>query len=574
MSNQEKNTIKELQKAPVIGVSEQLKQEFQLLHETRLSNGMTKYSNTTVDTLAANLVCRKYANLCFEFTHYAWMILHSKGLTRATKQQLLLFFWCDHGHHKTGCQAYFERSLRLYSNRVNDSQELNLSESSMDKVQENRLITVTSNMRLNVEIELVSMQINQYSFSIHYSRANLLACFIEWLILVIPNLLSLLTERLLGNGASSIRETANYLQKQIYGYLGKHLNPVKLQKRYQAMASFYGTQSLDCELILSFWRYSKMHEGCSKYSSVVDDSLAYHYALKTDELYQSQHRAESLEHMLHSNISEQDTIYETLLVKQSEINIDALEKTPKVLNRRQLDMVDFMIENHDLSVQLPTTYLRLKTFGSAQAKIIQALREHKLTDLDDYIDQGYQHSVDYLIAIRNSNIQALMAIFAITSKIQLRQACVLLIDICKHSRKYSEHINELKNLLSEFFKQSSNFKQKKLLDSKHNIELSKDFAQACGEWRLKFDWFNELMREISDAHKSINRSGFTDKTLLKANDYQVSLDNILKLNTLIVKMLKQIQEQQLARLEKFQADRCIFISEFNQMYLQDENKHE
>ena len=546
----------------VLGVSEQLKQEFMLLQETQLLDGQNKFSGKSVSALASHLVCRNYSNLCYEFSHYCWMILHANGVEKSNQNNLLSFFWVNNGHHKAGCAAFFQKSLshaQLQHHHLS-KQQGNEKESTLATT-----IRVANNKTLLVFNEKVVLEINEHQFAIHFSRANILACLMEWLILVVPSLLETMTNNLLGQGTSAVKELATWLQKQIYAYLGQHLQPAKLQKRYRLLNNFYQSRGVDCQSILSFWQQHKFFEGCAKYSNVLNDSIAFDCANKLE------HEYANATNLLQGDDIQADSqsIFDEMVTIES-IDIRGLANEPKVYNKKQLELVSFMAQHPINAIKYSQSYLRLAIFANAQSRIIQGVRDSKLDILTNYIENDYNGCVQGLSNVVEVNNQALMAMYPILTNLSCKHACVLLIKLCQHTACYKDYSAKLVELFNQFY---SDFEAKLAVQEKSDVSecnLRKAYLEACTNWQASFSWFNDLIKQTEDSLKMNNRKGFTKQTLLQSGNYVQAAESLLKLNQIINKILLLTKKQNMASDENFDADRSIFLTEFSELYIQDE----
>lgn len=537
------------------GVSEQLKAEFDMLREVNCSAGKIKFSATTVDTLAQHIVCRHYSNLCYEFAHLNWALIHANtNNTTRIQTALVSYYWLDQCHWSQYFKKYFsnlcepidaahKHKIGLYTNH-------NLSADTANKN------------------EGITLQIYDHTFSISASRANLLACFMEWIICVVPDLLNTIEASLHGKGHNGIREFSSALQKQIYDYLSNHLPPAKLQQRFRLIQNWYNTspkKPINNENLLDFWQQHNSVEGYGKYSNVLKDSLSYLSALSMVETgINVQHADNSLDGVersyqqgINSRIVEEDPHYFDIVRLhrgQTTLAIAELLNTPKVLNKQQLELFELFSQYPQHLLPLSSSWLRLQVFGKIQHQIIQMLRIKNplVADSQRYAqlsDLDYQQVAHNCVCLMASNQQSLLAISQLLLGFSPNQACLILLKLLPQMPSFALYTKEFEILLDD--------------TESANDTINKELMS---QWRLSYPWINKLFKQAELALKQINRQGFTAATLLQSEDYLRCAEMLFDLNKLIKQVVKQINKKDLDSQEKFDADRFIFLSEFAALY--------
>jgi hypothetical protein len=547
------------------GVSEQLKSEFDLLRDLRSDNGQHKFTSRTVDTLAQHLVCRHYSNLCYEFAHINWALVflnantHSARSTGSIQHALLDFYWI------TQCQSS-SRFARYFDHIVNVGEPQTTSSISVEYAGGANSGSMPSSQNPRAAIVI---NIYEHRFTISASRANLLACFMEWLICIIPNLLGLIESTLLGQGHNAIREFSSVLQKHIYNYLKDHLPAAKLQSRYRLMQSFYKAQAdtqqstLNDETVLKFWQLHNKEEGYGKFSSVVRDSLSYQKALDITQTGTKLQYAESIsETDQSSHFSDENDSAEMfqLLSQTGHYLIDAsvLLEAPKALNKSSFELIELAANYPQYIVPLSISWLRVNVFGKAQNQIIQFARMKKLTQnkSDDFsvlVEQDYKEIVHTSIKLMANNQQTLLAIVHLLLSEKPKQACLILLKLMNGLPLYEKHIDAFSQMLNN-----------------ENMKHDSLGQATLATWQLSHPWFKSLIVESSKAFKHINRQGFTEKTRLNPHQYVSTAEILFDLNKLIKQLLRHINQNNSHTVSNFEADRFIFLNEFSSLYSRDD----
>ena len=585
------------------GVSEHLKAEFDMLRDVYGHNNHVKFSAKTVDTLAQHLVCRHYGNLCYEFSHLNWALvfLHTQTNTHKTsgvQHALLDFYWlskCQNAHDFT---SYFGDLCEAssHANNANNSPiAVTLNQGAVNKAGDYDLLRAQGHNTNASLLAGITLTIHGHHFTINATRANLLACFMEWLICVVPNILSLIETTLLGKGHNAIREFSSVLQKHIYDYLSQHLPTAKLQLRFRLMQSFYqqNAQSdpsqtikssvVNDETVLNFWRAHNTQEGYGKYSWVVKDSLAFKQALQIVQAGLSVEHAndidasfESISGPLLADIDGQSHSISTAIFThlgqldaQYSIDVKCLAEKPKVLSKQQVEWLELAARYPQFIVPLSATWLRTQVFGKAQHQIIQLVRMRRLQSLGikaaaDYTglcEQHYEQTRHECISLLASNQQTLLAIVDILLPTNSAQACLVLLKLMNTLPTYEAHVNEFSLILDEYFAVQAN----------QSIGIT---AQTLSQWQLRKPWFNDVIKQCRVARKHINREGFTTKTLLEPEHYARCAQPLFDLNKLLKQLVSSINKHQQHGEAKFEADRLIFTSEFYALYSQNGTKDE
>lgn len=548
------------------GLSEQLKSDFDLLREVNDKNGIPKFTSKSVDSLAQHLVCRHYSKLCYELSHLLWSIifLQSKGHSNASIQQALLnYFWIRQCHSSSTFRTYFEDALST-------TVEQNLAAISL---------TLCGSCKATNQIDSgsdsaqssspgISLNIYDHSFKIHASRANILACFMEWLVCVIPDILHGAEETLLGKGHNAISEFSSHLQKQIYAYLGDKLPPAKLQMRYRMMQSFFQAQSSDGNSIvndgsiLQFWLSHNEQEGYTKFSSVLKDCLSYQQALAITDTSLHQRYAQSDTDLGSDNdIAFAQNLFEasSSYANEHSIDIKSLSQAPKALNKQASELIELAATYPKFMVPLSLTWLRFQSFANVQHKLIQRSRTQQYSNIatdkfNALFEQDYLQIYKASIGLLAGNQQTLLAIVHILLPRAPAQACLILLKLMPSLPKYKMYFEDFSALL----------------DGKDCLSL--EFGQASlAQWQLSYPWFKELINQSQLAYKKINREGFTAKSVLEEHEYTRCAEHLFDLNKLIKQLLSAIKQNSQQSVANYRADRFIFSNEFTRLYLQDAN---
>ena len=537
------------------GVSEQLKAEFDMLRDVNCTEGKIKFSSSTVDSLAQHIVCRHYSKLCYEFAHLNWALIYSHtNSTNSIQNTLVSFYWLEQCHWPQYFKRYFTNlcepietkqasNIGLYTNNNVNGDSANISEG-------------------------ITLHVYDHIFSISASRANILTCFMEWIICVVPDLLNTMEVSLHGKGHNGIREFSSVLQKHIYDYLSQHLPPAKLQQRFRLIQNWYNTSPkipINDENLLDFWQQHNSIEGYGKYSNVVKDSLSYLSALSMVEtsvsIQHADNTLDSVERMseqYRSNLIEEDDDYyfeSVMLYKmQTALPISDLLNTPKALNKQQHELFELFSQYPQHLMPLSSTWLRVQVFGKVQHKIIQMMRVKNplASDTEHYAslnDADYQQVIHDCVRLIANNQQCLLAISQIMLAFSPNQACLILLKLLPQMPSFDSYTNEFSTLLED------SVSTDKMLNK--TIVL---------QWQLSYPWVNRLFKQAELALKQINRQGFTASTLLPSEDYLRCAELLFDLNKLIKQVVKKISKQNHSSQEKFEADRIIFLSEFTALY--------
>lgn len=537
------------------GVSEQLKAEFDLLREVNCTEGKIKFSSSTVDKLAQHIVCRHYSKLCYEFSHLNWALIHANTNSASSIQNALVhYYWLEQ------CQwpQYFKQYFANLCEPIESAQE--------------HKIGLYTNHNVSGDIsnisEGITLQVYDHVFSISASRANILACFMEWIIGVVPDLLNTMEVSLHGKGHNGIREFSSSLQKQIYDYLSVHLPPAKLQQRFRLIQNWYKLspkKAMNDNNLFDFWQQHNSIEGYGKYSNVVKDSLSYLNALSIVETSTSVlHAANALDST--EGLNEQNTHAFTVqdeahyfdvvrqYAAQTVLPISDLLSAPKALNKQQLELFELFSQYPQHLLPLSSTWLRLQIFGKVQHKIIQMTRvkDPLATDSKNYMrlyDADYLKITHDCVRLMASNQQCLLAISQLMLSFSPNQACLILLKLLPQMPSFDIYTPEFSALLEEA------------------VSAGKSIDKATVlQWQLSYPWLNKLFKQTEIALKQINRQGFTDSSLLPSEDYLRCAELLFDLNKLIKQAVKEINKKNQDSQEKFEADRLIFHSEFATLY--------
>lgn len=534
------------------GVSEQLKAEFDLLRDIPGAKASFKFTSKTVDTLAQHLVCRNYGNLCYEFVHLNWALIftHAQRPTRGSIEHSLLdYYWISQCTSPRSFMAHF----------------MPADERFMDTTGEPIAVIVNTHTSTQHPAS-IKVVIHDHSFTISASRANLLACMMEWLICVIPDVLALIENALLGKGHNAISEFSSFLQKRIYAYLADCLPPAKLQLRFRLMQAWFtqnGAHSqsiVNDENLLNFWMQHKHQEGYGKYSSVLKDSLSYLQALDIAQTsmslhytYSSEDQAEQGGDDLFENDVDSASLFNASMqyVSVYSINVRALSAHPKALTKGQLEYVELLALYPQYIAALSLSWLRGQVFGKVQHQIIQSLRMKQASQYPTLIEQNYQDIRRAAIDLMASNQQTLLAIVDILRADSPNQACLILL-----------------KLMSSLAAQQSNIRIfTDLLNTVSDVGIN---ASNLAAWQLAHPWLKSLLGECQRARKHINREGFTHKTLRSAQDYLSCAEGLFDVNKSIKQVVTHINKKEQHKDENFVADRLIFLNEFTTLYLSGE----
>ncbi len=531
------------------GVSEQLRSEFDMLREVSNAQGYAKYSTKTVHVLAQHIVCRHYGNLCYELAHLNWAILHADK-ERVSSQALLNFYWIS------GCSSS-QKMTQFFAQRAHNC-DTGLP-----------VISVLNDAKIEVDTQAIRLSIYDHVFVVNGARSNLLS--MEWLVVIIPDLLTLIATHLHGKGLNAIKTLASEIQKQIYAYLGAHMPPAKLQQRHRLLSQWHQEKALtniSDDSILQFWQQYNTFEGYVKFSHVVTDILGFMQARDIAQAQTNLTYATSTTNVdgnfsdINSgeNSLENDREFgKTLALSRSNIDLHRLMQNPKALNKQQVELVTIMTEFPEYIMQVLLSYLRVQTFGKRQHQMIQAQRvlskNHLKISTDLLKDIGtYQDVLHQCVLLQATNQQSLLAIAQLLlNQEQYTQACLILL-------KLSQQIPSLHVYRQSFAA---------LLDGlgKQGKSLSKTILN---EWQLAQPAYQQLVVQSKLALKQINRSGFTSSSLLEPDDYIISAELLFDLNVLLTRVISNINKNNLVQQGKFEADRLIFTNEFHKLYTADD----
>ncbi|MDT0594054.1 hypothetical protein [Glaciecola petra] len=513
------------------GVSAQLSNDFSLLRETKTCCGTNrKFFDKSVDLLARNIICRNYGSLCFELSHLCWAIIH-----HSPKSNLIDFFWLQNSHTPNGFMQFFEK----------DKEQAHLLEHAQISIHENTL----------------SMTLFKKSFLIHASRANILSCFMEWLVGSLESILDKIETCLYGEGFNAIKALSSLLQKLIYAYLSEHLPTAKLQRRLRLLDDFYCKTTspnneqlnkclvIDDANILAFWQKYKNIEGHSKYFAVVEESLTYVNAIEEVRNKGFVANAQSTENFMLESVLSTEQLFACLPQdKQDNIDYESLLNPPKALTKQQYSIIK-LLSSHFEILMFAQSWLRANCFGQAQNAILQSIRQKQTIDIEDAISKeaDYEqlvHQVLQLIEHNNDTLLANIAVLQMLEPFMALSIIQLMVDA-------DERYERLAIMLKIEFARHTNANSDDLLKI---IE-----GQAC---------YREFTQKASKALQKNNRKGFTDKSMMSVSNYIYCSQQLLSLNSHLKLLLASIEELGLSETSKFSTDRLIFIEELSQLYSQ------
>ncbi|MFT6268377.1 MAG: hypothetical protein ACJAVV_001185 [Alphaproteobacteria bacterium] len=566
------------------GVSEHLKAEFEMLRDVEGNNGNAKFTNKTVDSLAQHLVCRNYGNLCYEFAHINWALIFTNTNTNRPsniQQALLDFYWITQCSSSSAFSAYFKKiDIDSKANANSPITVISIAGDKLVKEPKSRSGSSSTHLDTSTKPSMsgITINIHEHSFTISATRANLLACFAEWLVCVVPDLLGLIENMLLGKGHNAIREFSSVLQKHIYYYLSEHLPPAKLQLRYRLLQSWYqdnaytNLSDINDGSLLKFWQQHNTQEGYGKFSSVVKDSLSYQHALDITHTsvslqyaVNSDDMAEELPDLLPEDADAQGSAIFSLAAQYDAthmIDAKSLLNTPKVLNKQQFELIELAARYPYYILPLVTTWLRLQVFGKAQHQIIQLVRIKRLNigceqDYFALCEHDYEDVKHACVSLMASNQQVLLAIVDVLITETPKQACLILLKLMSSMSKYEAYVSSFARMLDE--------------SSDLNInEVSAVNLSTLAQWQLTNPWLKDLLGQCRIAFKHINREGFTAKSLLGSHCYISSAERLFDLNKTLKQLVTNINNKEQHSAAKFEADRLIFTNEFFTLYSQDD----
>ena len=531
------------------GVSEQLRAEFDMLRDVPSKHGAHKFSERTVGKIAQHLVCRNYANLCYEFAHLNWAIVNIDASVLEPEQALIEFYWLQEVNTKNSFVEYFEQALATRATQ-------NLGMGADDT------LVIFNGAKMSLFDAQLKMSINRHEFLLNANRANLFSCFMEWLIACVPNLLSDISTFLLDKGSNSISDFATHLQKTIYQYLGEHLPALKLQQRYRLLASWYERRPTQCsedKSLLEFWQCHNQHEGFGKYSNTLKETLSYFKAIEISETSMQVQFAKSIDQNADSSgdslsWSESNLHFERLQVNEDNgLNVFLFTQEIKVLSKIQYELIALLCDNDNEAIRLPLSYIRNTLFGKIQHQVIQAKRNQAIahsSEIDALIIQDYQAIKKALVSLQASNLQALYAFCHILiDRQEMNEAMFLLLKLTKHIPSQSEYYQSLVNLVKDI-----------------------DNAESLGEKELGLlsasnPWFANMLMQMKKAFQQINRKGFTTKTLVDTEQYLECAKDLFSLNKRLKTLIKQADKSNAFESKNFEADRFIFLDEFTKLYI-------
>lgn len=541
------------------GVSDQLKAEFDMLREVKCAQGKIKFPTKTVDALAQHIVCRHYSNICYEFSHLNWALIYANtNSSTGIQTGLLNYYWIEQCHWPQHFKQYFSNLCQPKEDQQGQAITLNIDNNLPNDSQE--------------KAAGITLRVYDHIFSISASRANILACFMEWIICVVPGLMKTMEESLHGKGHNGIREFSSFLQKQIYAYLSNHLPPAKLQQRFRLIQNWYSApipKQINDDNLLDFWQQHSTIEGYGKYSNVVKDSLSYLTALAMVETsFNVQYANTSLDpsdpqsepYSNDTNLSEANQQFEWVsqFSTHSDFSIVRLLDGPKALNKQQFELFELFSKYPQHLLPLSGTWLRLQIFGKVQHQIIQMLRvkDTLATDAQHYFQlcqSDYQQITHNSVHLMASNQQSLLAISQLMLAFSPTQACLILLKLMPQIPSFETYTQDFATLLENAVSGGQTISKKSIL-----------------QWQLSYPWINTLFKQTELALKQINRQGFTPATLLQGEDYLQCAELLFDLNKLIKQVVKQINKKEQDSQEKFDADRHIFLSEFSTLYAHNE----
>ncbi|MGB3727296.1 MAG: hypothetical protein WA981_16210 [Glaciecola sp.] len=505
------------------GVSDQLRAEFDMLRDVSIDHGSDsatypyKFTQKSVDMLARQVVCRNYGNACYELSHLCWLIIHTQQDASAS---LVNYFWLRNITNHTRFIEYFSGHTRIYHCNVPNA-EIHFSQAQ------------------------ITLKLHQHQFTVSASRANYLACLIEWLMCVIHDLNGLITNTLLGKGFNAICELSSVLQSKIYQHIGAHLPTAKLLQRYRLLEHWYNSNNapVNDDNILLFWRDNNTLEGQLKYDSVVHESMSYLLANEQATAHQAVSFADNIE-------DNHEAIYDITAQYVSDIDIHSLTSEPKVFTQSQVDFVSLFTQYSPLTLPLCHTFLRSQSFGKWQNKIIQASRKQNagLTTLPEFTEADYSQLQEQLMHVIATCHQALLAIVHVVSMKNAHSGAMILTIISEVVPALKPHSDKLHDLL----------------------EANTDSGFTIENWRQTYPWFDGCYGLCEKASKQIKRSGFTHDTRLDDEQYSQAVTNIMALSRLLTQHIKKIVLINAQSEDNFAADRFIFSDEFMKLHIKDE----
>jgi hypothetical protein len=538
-----------------VNVSESLMADFAMLRETPFyridkhtsskassKGSRNKFSPKTIDKLAQHIACRHYANVCFELSHLCWALTNN-----SVENALFNYFYIDEVVTAHAMQAYFTNTEHC---------QCPLTQASID-------------MQISESRAVLQLTIHQHSFSIHSTRANLLAALMEWLVSILPNVFDQAYEHLNGKGFNGIQSFALLLQKDIYGYLKAHLPPAKSQSKFLQMTQWLKSQDrndFDDEGVFQFWQFCAGKEGAEKLTTLTRDVLQFEQAIQSTRARSAISYAEDADtQVLAEEIFEIVDSY-----VQQTIDVEALCDTPKLLSKQQAHRLSLIADFPELCLRFPLTVVRYDVFGAVQAKCIQAQRNKKLdaTLFSPIQENQYWDFVQKLMAqkeLNRLNFYAVLHIFLLQreERVSTSQVASEIDEVC------IELLAANNEVLNEFAKEADIAidigKGKNALDAP---QLSITQAQII-EHILQTP---ALIKACKKAYQQNNRQGFTDATRLKNNqDYVDGILLLIDLSKVLARFIHtnmHLFSSTSVLNEKYRADGFIFSDELRRRMME------
>jgi hypothetical protein len=330
-----------------------------------------------VRDLAKTVVCRNYASAVLELCH----LIHIADAC-GRGQGFAFFFWDSGPARSSAFRGYVSQSLNPATGRRTD---------------------------FSADSSGVTITYGDGVFSVTYSRMPFLSALLELLITTVGyrELDGLFTAMLADPGRENTSRHANQLSKVIYDYLKEHLPTAQIQRKFRRLIAFledrfgasFEPSAIDDRAVMDFWlsesgrdpvdgvdfkTFLAVFKGFTRLRQTLDQGAGIH-ALEAPMAIGTDREAGEIEPDAVLGIVETVDEYRSPLLSLQEPPADAV----KFLNKREMAVVDLLMDSGPVALSLPLSLIRCEVFGRAQGQITQALRRKAgSNELGALIDNG------------------------------------------------------------------------------------------------------------------------------------------------------------------------------------------
>lgn len=255
---------------------------------------------------------------------------------------------------------------------------------------------------LSIAADAVSLDYHGGSFSVTYSRMPFLATLMDFLVNALGyEPCDMLFERITGADVSekSVSDTAKELARMVYHYLDEHLPSVQEQKKFRHVSAYledrygpgFATGDIDDACILDFWLEMSALPGeeggnFTSFSTAFDAFIRFVQAVKMGAQTHQAGYTSVIGSDREAGEVDPDGMQQLadLVVSEEIAPLEQLGEPPmdavKFLNKRETELLGYLLPRFDEVQRWTLSYLRSEVFGRGQARLSQALRNKVLAD--------------------------------------------------------------------------------------------------------------------------------------------------------------------------------------------------